>query len=76
MDLVPIVKRSSETAPSSNVPEHAAVMIPGELQQRIGVRTGRVEKGPLDMSVEADGDRSAGPDSNCTGQHQDRRLGR
>ena len=55
MDLVPIVKRSSETAPSSNVPEHAAVMLPGELQQRIGVRTGRVEKGPLDMSVEAVG---------------------
>jgi Cu(I)/Ag(I) efflux system membrane fusion protein len=30
-------------------------MIPGELQQRIGVRIGRVEKGPLDMSVEAMG---------------------
>jgi Cu(I)/Ag(I) efflux system membrane fusion protein len=28
-------------------------MIPGELQQRIGVRTGRVERGPLVMSVDA-----------------------
>ncbi len=55
MDLVPVAKRSDETAPSSNVPEHATVMIPGELQQRIGVRTGRVEKGPLNMSVEAVG---------------------
>jgi len=55
MDLVPVAKRSNETAPSSNVPEHAAVMIPGELQQRIGVRIGRVEKGPLNMSVEAVG---------------------
>ena len=55
MDLVPVAKPSHETAPSSDVPEHAAVMIPGELQQRIGVRIGRVEKGPLDMSVEAMG---------------------
>lgn len=55
MDLVPIAKRPNETAPSSNVPEHATVMIPGELQQRIGVRIGRVEKGPLDMSVQAVG---------------------
>ena len=55
MDLVPIIKRSSETASSSNVPEHATVMIPGELQQRIGVRSGRVEMGSLDMSVEAMG---------------------
>jgi Cu(I)/Ag(I) efflux system membrane fusion protein len=39
-------------APSS-VPGHATVMIPGELQQRIGVRIGRVEKGPLKMSVQA-----------------------
>ena len=30
-------------------------MIPGELQQRIGVRIGRVEKGPLKMSVRAVG---------------------
>jgi Cu(I)/Ag(I) efflux system membrane fusion protein len=55
MDLVPVAKPSSEMVPSSNVPEHVAVMIPGELQQRIGVRIGRVEKGPLDMSVEAMG---------------------
>jgi membrane fusion protein, copper/silver efflux system len=55
MDLVPVAKRTNETAPASHVPEHAAVMIPGELQQRIGVRIGRVEKGPLDMSVEAMG---------------------
>ena len=37
----------------STVPGHATVMIPGELQQRIGVRTGRVERGPLLMSVNA-----------------------
>ncbi|MHB1035100.1 MAG: efflux RND transporter periplasmic adaptor subunit [Pirellulales bacterium] len=37
----------------SSVPGHATVMIPGELQQRIGVRIGRVEKGPLTMSVRA-----------------------
>jgi Cu(I)/Ag(I) efflux system membrane fusion protein len=30
-------------------------MIPGELQQRIGVRIGRVERGPLKMSVDAMG---------------------
>jgi Cu(I)/Ag(I) efflux system membrane fusion protein len=37
----------------SSVPGHATVMIPGELQQRIGVRIGQVEKGPLKMSVRA-----------------------
>jgi Cu(I)/Ag(I) efflux system membrane fusion protein len=37
----------------SSVPGHATVMIPSELQQRIGVRTGKVEKGPLLMSVDA-----------------------
>ena len=37
----------------SSVPGHATVMIPGELQQRIGVRIGQVEKGPLTMSVNA-----------------------
>ncbi len=37
----------------SSVPGHATVMIPGELQQRIGVRTGPVERGPLLMSVNA-----------------------
>ena len=37
----------------STVPGHTTVMIPGELQQRIGVRIGQVEKGPLLMSVDA-----------------------
>jgi len=37
----------------SSVPGHATVMIPGELQQRIGVRIGTVERGPLLMSVNA-----------------------
>jgi membrane fusion protein, copper/silver efflux system len=55
MELVPVAKRSEETGNAATVPEHATVMIPGELQQRIGVRIGRVEKGPLDMSVEAMG---------------------
>jgi membrane fusion protein, copper/silver efflux system len=41
-------------APSS-VAGHTTVMIPGELQQRIGVRIGRVERGPLKMSVNAIG---------------------
>ena len=47
---------STSTAPMgtpSTVPGHATVMIPGELQQRIGVRIGQVEKGPLTMSVNA-----------------------
>jgi membrane fusion protein, copper/silver efflux system len=55
MDLVPLVNRSNEKTSSTSVPEHAQVMIPGELQQRIGVRIGSVEKGPLDMTVEAMG---------------------
>lgn len=37
----------------SAVPGHATVMIPGELQQRIGVRIGQVERGPLQMHVDA-----------------------
>jgi Cu(I)/Ag(I) efflux system membrane fusion protein len=54
MDLTPVVQRSGgQTTPPSNVPEHVAVIVPGELQQQIGVRLGRVEKGPLNMSVEA-----------------------
>ncbi len=66
MDLTPVAKWSAETNKSStgstnaeqmgssaNVPGHAAVMIPGEFQQRIGVRIGRVEKGPLRMTVES-----------------------
>ncbi len=54
MDLVPVIKQTSGTG-SGSVSEHTAVRIPGELQQRIGVRIGRVEKGPLKMSVEAVG---------------------
>lgn len=42
-------------ATPSSVPGHATVMIPGELQQRIGVRLGQVVKGPLEMSVRAVG---------------------
>jgi Cu(I)/Ag(I) efflux system membrane fusion protein len=38
---------------TTNVPGHASVMISGELQQRIGVKIGRVEKGSLEMSVRA-----------------------
>jgi Cu(I)/Ag(I) efflux system membrane fusion protein len=69
MDLVPVKKSGPGSAGSetpatkpgeqmgtpSNVPGHATVMIPGVLQQRIGVRIGQVEKGPLRMSVEAVG---------------------
>lgn len=54
MNLVPIVKQSDTTNPG-NVPERAPVSVSGELQQRIGVRIGRVEKGPLEMSVDAVG---------------------
>jgi multidrug efflux pump subunit AcrA (membrane-fusion protein) len=39
----------------STVPGHAPVMTSDELQQRIGVRLGQVEKGPLKMSVRAVG---------------------
>ena len=39
----------------SSVPGHATIMIPGELQQRIGVRIGQVERGPLKMSIRAVG---------------------
>ena len=60
MDLVPVrsegVKKADKGTPMvtpTGVPGHAAVMIPGELQQRIGVRIGLVEKGPLRMSVDA-----------------------
>jgi len=35
----------------SQVPGHAAVTIPGEVQQRIGVTVGKVEQAPLRMSV-------------------------
>ncbi len=48
-DAMPI----EATGTSSHVPGHATVMIPGELQQRIGVRVGRVERGPLKMRVNA-----------------------
>jgi len=47
---------AAETARNtSDVSDRATVMIPGELQQRIGVRIGRVERGPLKMSVQAVG---------------------
>ena len=36
---------------TSGVPGHAEVTIPGEVQQRIGVTVGKVEEGPLRMSV-------------------------
>jgi Cu(I)/Ag(I) efflux system membrane fusion protein len=36
---------------SSGVPGHAPVALPGEVRQRIGVTTGRVEKAPLRMAV-------------------------
>ncbi|MCI0462002.1 MAG: efflux RND transporter periplasmic adaptor subunit [Gemmataceae bacterium] len=36
---------------ASDVPGYAKVTIPGEIQQRIGVTVGRVEKAPLRMSV-------------------------
>jgi membrane fusion protein, copper/silver efflux system len=63
MDLVPVrSEKPSKTTDTSSatpkataaeVPGHATVIIPGELQQRIGVRIGRVEKGPLKMNVDA-----------------------
>jgi len=52
MDMGSMPTEQQMGTPSS-VPGHATVMIPGELQQRIGVRIGRVEKGPLKMSVQA-----------------------
>jgi Cu(I)/Ag(I) efflux system membrane fusion protein len=36
---------------TSAVPGHAGVTVPGEVQQRIGVTVGRVEDGPLRMTV-------------------------
>jgi membrane fusion protein, copper/silver efflux system len=44
---------AAPTSTPAGVPGHATVMIPGELQQRIGVRIGQVEKGPLRMNVRA-----------------------
>jgi membrane fusion protein, copper/silver efflux system len=65
MDLTPVDRwtKSSDKgsmgagheAHVASVPGRVAVMIPGEIQQRIGVRIGRVEKGPLRMSVDAMG---------------------
>jgi Cu(I)/Ag(I) efflux system membrane fusion protein len=46
-------KNMEQMGESANVPGHATVMIPQEFQQRIGVRIGRVERGPLTMSVNA-----------------------
>ena len=50
MDMDSMAPQDMGISPA--VPEHAAVIIPGELQQRIGVKIGRVEKGPLKMSVQ------------------------
>ncbi|HLA85292.1 MAG TPA: efflux RND transporter periplasmic adaptor subunit [Thermoguttaceae bacterium] len=64
MDLTPVAKWSDATDTSAgmehadaapSVPGHAAVVIPKTFQQRIGVRIGRVEKGPLHMTVESMG---------------------
>src|SRR5207244_11772398 len=40
-----------EPGKPSEVPDHAEVTIPGEVQQRIGVTVGKVEEAPLRMSV-------------------------
>jgi Cu(I)/Ag(I) efflux system membrane fusion protein len=49
MDMGP--KSMGQSDMSSDVPGHAVVMIPPDVQQRIGVTTGVVEKAPLRMSV-------------------------
>lgn len=55
----PVITASPESMESASlvtkVPGHATVMIPGVLQQRIGVRTGKVARAPLKMSVRAVG---------------------
>jgi Cu(I)/Ag(I) efflux system membrane fusion protein len=45
------------TAPgkTADVPGHGEVNLPGEIAQRIGVKVGRVEQGPLRMTVRAVG---------------------
>jgi Cu(I)/Ag(I) efflux system membrane fusion protein len=43
--------RDMSSDESSPVPGHAAVTLPAEVQQRIGVTVGRVERAPLRMSV-------------------------
>lgn len=40
-----------ESDATSPIPGHAAITIPAEIQQRIGVTTGPVERAPLRMSV-------------------------
>jgi Cu(I)/Ag(I) efflux system membrane fusion protein len=42
---------AGQSSASSGVPGHAEVMISPELQQRIGITIGRVQKAPLRMSV-------------------------
>jgi Cu(I)/Ag(I) efflux system membrane fusion protein len=42
---------SMESGKTSGVPGHAEVTLPGEVQQRIGVTVGKVERAPLKMSV-------------------------
>src|SRR5438445_1688553 len=43
--------KMGEPAKPSQVPGHAEVTIPGEVQQQIGVTVGKVEEAPLRMSV-------------------------
>jgi Cu(I)/Ag(I) efflux system membrane fusion protein len=42
---------SMESGKMSDVPHHSEVMLPGEVQQRIGVTVGQVERAVLKMSV-------------------------
>ena len=48
-------KGQKKMAAPSGVPGHAEVMIPAEIQQRIGVTVGQVVKSPLRMSVDTVG---------------------
>lgn len=48
-------KGQQNTAAASGVPGHAEVVIPAEIQQRIGVTVGQVVKSPLRMSVDTVG---------------------
>src|SRR5438309_798562 len=48
-------KGQKKTEAASGVPGHAEVMIPAEIQQRIGVTVGQVVKSPHRMSVDTVG---------------------
>jgi len=48
-------KGQKNTAAASGVPGHAEVVIPADIQQRIGVTVGQVVKSPLRMSVDTVG---------------------